>query len=174
MSNSNRKLRITLASIFGNTCMFKKSRSEEFIEKLGTIKTYKQYKKETHYKSKKIKQLESIMTLHHLQHLSEKGKTTEENGIIINELAHRYLHSLPRNQEEIINDYIRAWKKQNYEKCEVVIVDEMELPFEIDLGELEVEEEIKVKKFNRAKVKRETKQRIDEYYQDLGEEYEDK
>lgn len=74
MSNSNRKLRITLASIFGNTCMFKKSRAEEFIEKLGTIKTYKQYKIETHYKSRKIKKLESLKTLHHLVHRSERRK----------------------------------------------------------------------------------------------------
>lgn len=97
------------------------------------------------------------------------GKTTIQNGVIINILAHRYIHSLPREQEEIINDYLREWKKQNYSKCEISFVNEIETDFEIDLAELEVEEEIK--KFNRAKIKQETKERIDEYYQELDEEY---
>lgn len=100
------------------------------------------------------------------------GKTTIQNGVIINILAHRYIHSLPRNQEEIINDYLREWKKQNYNKCAIDFSDVIEFPFEVDLAELELEEEIKIRKFNRAKVKQETKERVDEYYQELGEEYE--
>ena len=168
-SKSNRGVRIALAQIFGSGCMFRKSHAEEFIEKLGTIKTYKEYKRETKYKSKKIKQIESIMTLHHLQHRSDGGSTTIENGAIINELAHRYIHSLPRNQEEIINDYIRAWKKQNYGKCTVDVVEELPEPeFEIDLAELDVQDkDLIIKPFSRAKVKRETRKAIDEYYQEL-------
>lgn len=168
-SKSNRKTRIELARIFGTGCMFRKSHAEEFIEKLGTIKTYKRYKEETRYKSKKIKQFESLMTLHHLRHRSEGGDTSVENGAIINELAHRYIHSLPRNQEEIINDYIREWKKQNYGKCTVDIVEELPEPeFEIDLVEIDVKEkDLIIKPFSRAKVKRETRQAIDEYYQEL-------
>lgn len=168
-SKANRGIRIALARIFGSGCMFRKSNAEEFIEKIGSIKTYKQYKRETRYKSKKIKQFESIMTLHHLQHRSEGGSTSVENGAIINELAHRYIHSLPRNQEEIINDYIRAWKRQNYGKCTVDIVEELpEEEFEIDLAELDVgEKDLIIKPFNRAKIKRETRKAIDEYYQDL-------
>lgn len=170
MSNSgkNRKIRIELARIFGSGCMFKKSQAERFIEKLGSIKTYKQYKKETRYKSRKIKQFEEIMTLHHLRHKSEGGDTSVENGAIINELAHRYIHSLPRNQEEIINDYIRAWKKQRYGKCEIELTDDIpETEFEVDISEIEIKKELIVKRFNRAKVKRETRKFIDEYYQGL-------
>ena len=169
MGRSNREIRIALARIFGNNCMFKKSHAEEFIEKLGIIKTYKQYKKQLHYTSKKIKQLEKMMTLHHLKHKSEEGSTSIENGAIINELAHRYIHSLPRNQEEIINDYIREWKKIHYQNCEMIIEDIPESDFEINLAEIEVEDKIRVKPFNRAKVKRETRKRIQEYYQEQGE-----
>lgn len=168
-SGRNRNIRIDLARIFGSGCMFRKSHAEEFIEKLGSIKTYKEYKKETKYKSKKIKQFESLMTLHHLRHRSEGGDTSVENGAIINELAHRYIHSLPRNQEEIINDYIRAWKKQNYGKCTVDIAEELpESGFEVDLAEIDVKEkDLIIKPFSRAKAKRETQKAIDEYYQGL-------
>jgi hypothetical protein len=149
--------------------MFRKSHAEEFVEKLGTIKTYKTYKEKTKYKSHKIKQLESIMTLHHFQHRADGGSTSAENGAIINELAHRYMHSLPRNQEEIINDYIREWKKRNFGKCEIMIVDDIEkCDFEIDLAEVELEKELIIKPFNRAKNKRETKKAYEEYLDELG------
>ena len=93
------------------------------------------------------------------------GPTSEENGAIINELAHRYMHSLPRNQEEIINDYIREWKRRYYEQCEIELVDSLDEDFEIDMSEMEVlPTRIEIKKFDRAKTKRETKELIDEYY----------
>ena len=88
------------------------------------------------------------------------------NGAIINELAHRYMHSLPRSQEEVINDYIREWKKRYYEKCEIELAENLNEDFEIDLAELElVPPKLEVKKFNRAKTKRETKELIQEYYE---------
>lgn len=149
--------------------MFRKSHAEEFVEKLGTIKTYKRFKQEKRYTGKKAKRLEQTMTLHHLQHCSEKGSTSVENGAIINELAHRYMHSLPRNQEEIINDYIREWKKRNFGKCEIMIVDDIEkCDFEIDFAEVELEKELIIKPFNRAKNKRETKKAYEEYLDELG------
>lgn len=71
-SKSNRTIRIALARTFGSGCMFKKSHAEEFVEKLGTIKTYKKFKEEKRYSPKQIKQLENFMTLHHLKHRSER------------------------------------------------------------------------------------------------------
>ena len=49
--------------------------------------------------------------MHHLKHRSENGPTTIENGANVAEVAHQYLHSLPREQEEIINDMLRQWKR---------------------------------------------------------------
>lgn len=143
--------------------MFRKSHAEEFIENLGTIKTYKRFKQEKRYTGKKAKQLEQIMTLHHLQHRSEKGPTSAENGAIINELAHRYIHSLPRNQEEIINDYIREWKKQNYTRCEVQIEEPLEPEFEINLSEIEVTDKLKIKPLTRAQIKVQTRKAYEKY-----------
>lgn len=155
MSNDNRSARLALASIFGSGCMFKKSHAEQYVEKLGTIKTYKKYKEEKHYTSKKVKCLENMMTLHHLKHKSEGGRATIQNGAIINELAHRYLHSLPRSQEEIINDYIREWKRLNYDKCQIELVEDIEKPYDVEMAEMEVDQEIHFKKLTKKEKKRE-------------------
>lgn len=103
------------------------------------------------------------MTLHHLQHRSESGSTSAENGAIINELAHRYMHSLPRNQEEIINNYIREWKKQHYDKCQVQIDEFPEPDFEINISEIEIDDNIKIKPLTRAQIKVQTRKAYEEY-----------
>ena len=50
--------------------------------------------------------------MHHLQHKSEGGPTTIENGANVAEVAHQYMHSLPREQEEIVNNMLRQWKDE--------------------------------------------------------------
>ena len=49
--------------------------------------------------------------MHHLRHRSENGATSIENGANVAEVAHQYMHSLPRDQEEIINNMLRQWKR---------------------------------------------------------------
>lgn len=138
MSNKNRSIRIALTRIYGPGCMFLRSGAENYIEKLGNIKTYKTYKQSLHYKPKKIEVLEEIETLHHLQHKSENGHTDIYNGAIINMLAHQYIHTLPRNQEELINDYIREWKKFFYNQVEIK-QEEIEPLFEVKAAELVID-----------------------------------
>lgn len=168
-SKKNKSIRIALAQVYGSGCMFKRSGAEKYIEKLGHIKTYKKYKEERHYTSKKIKALENLLTLHHLKHKSEGGKASVENGAIINSLAHQYLHSLPRTQEELINDYIREYKR-NIDKGEIPIeyTDELEAPVEIVCAEISIENnKVKVRQLekDRRKEKREM-QRIRKFYED--------
>ena len=98
-----------LEKIYGKGCMLEKARIDDTLKKLN-IKTYKKFIQETHYKSKKILQLKNTMTYHHLVHRSEGGKTTLANGAILSVLAHRYIHSLPRPQEEVINNLLRGRK----------------------------------------------------------------
>lgn len=38
------------------------------------------------------------------------GSTTVENGANLSEIAHQYAHSLPRDEEEIINNMLREFK----------------------------------------------------------------
>ena len=106
----NKTIRKQLEKDYGKGCMFTKAHCEEQIEKLKTIKTFKKYLQEKRYRTNQIKRLRKQMTLHHLIHRSEGGKTTLENGAVVSELAHAYMHSLPRQHEEIINNMIRKYK----------------------------------------------------------------
>lgn len=85
-------------------------------------------------------------------------------------MAHRYIHSLPRNQEEIINDYIREWKKQNYAKCEMQIEELPEPEFEINLSEIEIKDKLKIKPLTRAQLKVQTRKAYEEYLNEREEE----
>ena len=165
-----------LEQVYGKGCMFKKAKVEEQIYALRQkriIKSYKAFLKETKYTLKKIRQLEGNMTYHHLKHRSEGGKTSIQNGAIVNELAHRYMHSLPREDEEVINDMIREFKLSGgimvpLEKGIDVQPIELELDFDmsdcitIPVYDNTKEDYEKRKKFNRAKMKRETQQFIDD------------
>lgn len=172
----NKSAKQLLEMIYGKGCMFHKARIAERIEKMGGIKTYKVFKEETRYKRKKLNELEKSMTYHHLKHKSEGGETDIDNGVIINELAHRYIHSLPRNQEEVINNMLRNYKLQ----CGVLIPKKGDI--EIQNGTtIEIEEQIDdfiiipaydntiedcTKRFNRAKIKRDTLKLIEESLDD--------
>ena len=107
MSKSNRSARKELQRLCGKGCFFKRAGCEKKIEKLGYIKTFKTFLKKMKYSGKKISYQ---LTYHHLKHRSEGGETTVENGAVIEEVAHQYMHSLPRDQEEVVNDMIREFK----------------------------------------------------------------
>lgn len=189
MSEDNSKARRRLEKIYGKGCMFKKAHIEEQIEALQTkriIKSYKVFLKETKYTGKKIRQLEGNMTYHHLRHRSEGGKTDVDNGAIVNEMAHRYMHSLPREDEEVINNMLRKFKIQGgtltATEQGLQIQDSFGIDLDYELNDEDVitipvydntkEDYIKRQKFNRAKVKRETQRFIDDEL-DFMEELED-
>ena len=100
----NKSARKELERIYGKGCMFDKARVAQRIEAIGGIRTYRKFVEEKHYTSKKLNKLLNNMTFHHLKHSKDGGKSTLENGAVVSEIAHRYIHSLPREQEEIIND----------------------------------------------------------------------
>ena len=107
MSNSNRSAKKELERIYGKGCFFNRAKVAEQIEAMGGIKTFKVFVQEKRFKGKPISHQ---ITYHHLVHKSEGGKATVENGANVEEVAHQYLHSLPRNQEEIINNMLREFK----------------------------------------------------------------
>ena len=162
----NKGAKHDLEVIYGKGCMFKRAHIEELIERIGNIKTYRQYKEEMHYKRRKVNSLESSLTYHHLKHRSEGGHTTLENGAVINELAHRYMHSLPREQEEVVNDLLREFKFRISGGMLIPEENGIEIqkPFSIDCSELDLTDCIEIdvyetteqdrQKFNRAKQKR--------------------
>lgn len=157
---SNKTIRKILEELYEKGCMFKKAKIEEKIEAKRTIKTYKRFLQEKRYTKKQIERFEKIMTVHHLKHSSEGGKTDIKNTAIVNALAHCYMHSLPREQEEYINNELRKYKGQ---KCKVVFVDKLDIPFEIRPTTFSVDER---GRYNRAKEKRELKKLEEEYWEE--------
>lgn len=107
MSNSNRSAKKELERIYGKGCFFNRAKVAEQIEAMGGIKTFKVFVQEKKFKGKPISHQ---ITYHHLKHKSEGGKATVENGANVEEVAHQYLHSLPRDQEEVINNMLREFK----------------------------------------------------------------
>lgn len=152
----NRKIREELERIYGEGCFFQKARVEKRIEEIGGIKTYKQFKEQHRYKLKREKVFENMMTLHHLKHISEGGETTVENGAVVGSLPHMYMHSLPREQEEIINDMLREFKE-----CKVVYED-FDPPVKIKIREFSIDKRGRLERRDKnemAKLKKEYEDR---------------
>ena len=91
-------------------------------------------------------------------------------------MAHRYLHSLPRDQEEVINDMLRQFKLQGG----IVVQQPIQIEFNFDMSDCITipvydntkEDYEKRQKFNRAKEKRKTERFIQDEL-DFMEELED-
>lgn len=186
---TNKSARLALERIYGKGCMFQKAYIAKKIEQIGGIKTYKKFVEETHYKLKKISILERTMTYHHLKHKSDGGSATVYNGAVVSELAHQYIHSLPRDEEEIINNMLRQYKYEYELRGGLMIPTEngleMQQPFVVDLGfdfgedyitipvyDNTKEDMQKRQKFNRAKVKQDTKKQIEEELYGYEDDYE--
>lgn len=171
MSSDNKKIRKRLEQTYGKGCFFARAKCAERIEKMGGIKTFKKFTEEKRYTGQKISHQ---LSLHHLKHRSEGGATTMENGANIEEIAHQYLHSLPREQEEIINDMLRDFKtsikvvdlsiNNNGVDCEALGSYEFDMSDTLDIEVKNITPEVKRKRreFNRAKEKRELMRLIDE------------
>lgn len=112
MSNTN--IHRQLAKIYGNKCMFLAAHCDTVHFRKFTQK----------YTSKELKKLINTITVHHFKHRAEGGKTAEYNCSLICELAHIYIHSLSRKDEEKINKKIKDYKKR-YKKCKVEFTDEI-------------------------------------------------
>lgn len=168
--NDNRIKREELQRIFGKGSMFQKSRSEEYIESLPKIKGFKRFVKEKKFTSKEINRLTQRMNYHHLKHKSEGGATTLENGAVVSELEHRYMHDLPRPQEEIINNHIREWKVDYLMLTTEGVQDIGEATQETETIEIPVRTTYKSLKQLEA-IKRRQEERM---YNKLRKEYEDR
>lgn len=165
---TNKSARKALEAIYGKGCMFKKARIAEKIEAMGGIKTYKKFLEERRFRPKDIKKLERILTFHHLVHKFDGGRATVQNGAEVNSLAHTYMHSLPREQEEIINDMLRKYKHSI--ECNVEFVDNLTLPFTIVATTFTPgRSKRRNEEYNRAKEKRKLQAEIDRFIEGSDE-----
>lgn len=135
---SNKKKREELEHIYGKGSMFDKAKTEEYISSLPKIKGYARFVKEKHFTTKDIRRLTKRMNYHHLEHRADGGGTTIENGAVVNELQHRYIHSLPRSHEEIINNHIRKWKADFISLTAEGVIESKEIDIDLSKDFIEI------------------------------------
>ena len=154
--SSNKRIHTLLAQIYGNKCMFIEAHLEDIH--------FRRYVKQKHYSSRELTRLKHNLTVHHLKHKSEGGKSDVENCSLVNELAHRYLHQLPRDIEELYNNAIREWKEAR------VVQGDVELPFEINMAQMSIDHKgnMKLKRLKQEEKRKEKTemQRIKKYWED--------
>lgn len=147
----NQAVRKELQRLYGKGDMFEKAGIEQKIEAKRTIKTYREFLEEKHYTRKFIEMYDKHMTVHHLKHKADGGETCKENCVITSALKQFYIHSLPRKDEEVINDYFREYlrekerelkeKQTSYKKVRVEKVEELDSRIEVVFTEVEFTEE---------------------------------
>ena len=143
MSNKrNKKVREELERIYGKICML-----HEGLK----IKGYKYCKARYSGKS-----LEKQLTLHHIIPKSKGGETSVRNGAVLCRGCHDFLEQTSQRQRDYLNK-----KLQEYKKCKVEFVEEVELEIDIAVTDFIPEEK---EKYDRAKKKAEDRKEIDEGY----------
>ena len=147
--SSNKRAKEELIRIYGAEC---------FIEKLKLRKDVKPTRYKSKGQMKKMKQL----TFHHIKMRKDGGRATVENGALLSAENHAWFHQQSSKDQTQMNAMFQEYKKQ-YQECEVVFVDDLDLGFEIKAMEFCInEKEQKKEKYNRAKEKREFQKRVDE------------
>ena len=147
--SSNKRAKEELIRIYGAEC---------FIEKLKLRKDVKPTRYKSKGQMKKMKQL----TFHHIKMKKDGGRATVENGALLSAENHAWFHQQSYKDQTQMNAMFQEYKKQ-YQECEVVFVDDLDLGFAIKAMEFHIDEkEQKKDKYNRAKEKREFQKRVDE------------
>ena len=147
--SSNKRAKEELIRRYGAECFIEKL-------KLRTDVEPKRYKGKG--QMKRMKQL----TYHHIRMKKDGGKATVENGALLSAENHAWFHKQSPQGQAIMNEMFQEYKRQ-YQECQIVFVDELELPFEVKTMEFHIDErELKRTKYNRAKEKREFQRRVDE------------
>lgn len=139
---SNKSAKEKLIKLFGAEC---------FIDKLHLRKDT-----ERHYTSKGQMKRMKQLTYHHIKEKRNGGKATVENGAILSVENHEWFNEQSEEDQKLMN---KAF--QEYKKCKLEFVDDLDLDIKVVTAIIDIPEE-KKQKYNRAKVKRETQRQIDD------------
>ena len=97
MGSKNKGIRNKLIKIYGNKCMIEAAGIRYIPEKeRKKIKGYKKFQEK--------------ITYHHIKERKDGGKRTLENGALIKGYNHEWLHSLPEEEKEKVNQQIQQYK----------------------------------------------------------------
>ena len=159
MGNSNKKAKEELIRLYGAEC---------FIERLhlrpDSSRVYTG--KQAEYMRKHQQQLKRL-TYHHIKERCQGGKATVENGALLSEGNHRWFNQQSKENQAKMNDAFQELKRKIDEarECKIELVDTLDIGVDIKFAEISFSDEIKPQKekFNRAKVKQETRNKIREW-----------
>lgn len=135
---SNKSKRLELQKVFGDGSMYQRAKTDEYLSTLPHIITYKKFVEKKHYTRKQKLKLEQSLNYHHMVHKAEGGATTIENGAVVTEGEHRFIHSLSRVQEEIINNHIRQWKLDFMTLTTEQVIDSGEIDINLDTDYIDI------------------------------------
>ena len=126
------------------------------------------------YKSKnQLKRMKEI-TYHHIKEKSKGGEATVENGALLTVEHHVWFHQQTPEMQKKLNNAFQEYKRQrdNSQKVPIVLVneDELSFPFELNIMEISIDKENRIKAYNRSKKKRNDRKEIEEYEEDFYEE----
>lgn len=169
--SKNKQARNKLIRIFGNKCM---------IEELGIRKIPVEKRK----KIKGYRKTQETITYHHIKEKQDGGKATVENGALIKGYNHEWLHTLPEDQKEEINNQIQQYKMNVIAmKGDGQILDSQSITLDFDMTDCITipvyDNKKKSKKLDRRKSIREKEERKFKKYHNKdfieeGDEYEDR
>lgn len=151
--SSNKSAKNKLIELYGEEC---------FIEKLhlrpGGYK--EKYKSKGQYK--RMKQL----TYHHIVKKEHGGRATVENGALLSAENHSWFHKQTPTKQAELNRIFQEYKLGILEMHNGRVIQSQVLDLDLDMQEYDV---IPVypddRKYNRAKVKKETERIIERYYE---------
>lgn len=152
MGNSNKRVKQQLIDLYGEEC---------FIEKLhlrpGGYK--EKYKSQGQYK--RMKQL----TYHHIVKREHGGRTTVENGALLSAENHQWFNKQSVAEQARLNDIFQQYKLGILEMRNGTVVQSESIFLDFNFKEYDtIPLEVDDRKYNRAKIKRETQKTIDKYY----------
>ena len=148
-----------------------KKAKQKLIERYGSIDFLDALKIKVpeckHYTSKgQLKKMKQL-TYHHILEKSKGGPATIENGALLTTEHHAWFHQQPPEIQRQLNQKFQEFKKQKDIECEASVIfvndDELTLPFELSIAELQIDSQGRIKMYNRSQQKRETQQMVDEY-----------
>ena len=105
------------------------------------------------YKSKGQRKRMQQLTYHHIWEKQYGGKATVENGALLTEEHHIWLHKQPPEVKNKLNNAFQEFKRQKDQELEVQYVDIEKIPFELNVADLEIDKKGRLRIYNRAKVK---------------------
>ena len=162
--SDNKRARMKLERIYGKICMIEAAGIRCIpISERRKIKGYKKY--------------DDMITFHHIREKCKGGDATPDNGALVKGYNHQWLHSLPEEEKQAVNKKLIEFKISALAFTEKGIQPTSQpvtLTLDVDSSDcitipvydVTKEDLAKRKKFNRARVKRETEQFIEEELED--------